>query len=292
MKFSVSTWIYGDQDVEITFKKLKEFGYDAIELKGEPNDYSLEKLKRLSSEYGIEIISLAGIYPWPTNERDLSSPDKEVRIKAIEYLKECCLFANEINALIIIVSPTPVGKVFPTTQFSSEDEWKSAVYKERSLAISSLKKVSEYAQDINITLSIEPLNRYETFLINNTDQAINFISEINSDNVRLHLDTFHMNIEEKNLAEAIKTGKEHLVNLHIADSNRQAVGNGHIDFKSIINSLIEINYLGPVTLEPLPPISNPYFATHNKSYRPVFDNYLKESIIQLKEIISKCNKTT
>lgn len=292
MKFSVSTWIYGDQDVEITFKKLKEFGCDAIELKGEPNDYSVESLKRLSTEYEIEIISLAGIYPWPTNERDLCSPDKKIRIKAIEYLKECCLFAHEINASIIIVSPTPVGKVFPTIQFSNEYEWKSAVCKERSLAISSLKEISEYAKDINITLAVEPLNRYETFLINNTDQAIKFISEINSDNVRLHLDTFHMNIEENNLAEAIITGKEHLVNLHIADSNRQAVGNGHIDFKGIMASLIQINYLGPVTLEPLPPISNPYFATRNKSYIPVFDAYLKKSIIKLKEIISEYNKIT
>jgi sugar phosphate isomerase/epimerase len=282
MKFSVSTWIYGSQDIKITFKKLKEFGFDAIEINGAPDDYSPKELIKLSSQYGIQIISIAGMYPWPTNNRDLSSPDFSIRKRAIEYLNDCCNFAHTIGASIIIVSPTPVGKVFPTTNFETEEEWKLASENERSFAIESLKEVSKLSEKLNITLAIEPLNRYETFLINKAEDAIKFVVDVGSESVKIHLDTFHMNIEEKSFSDAILKCGNLLVNFHIADSNRQAVGNGHIDFYDIINSLHTIKYNGPLTLEPLPPISNPYFVTRNASYWPTFDKYLKDSLLNLK----------
>lgn len=283
LKYSVSNWIYGEKELGSVLAKLKKFGYDGIELMGEPGRYSAREVKRLCADHGLEVPSIAGIYPWPTEERDLSNPDPQVRRRAVDYLCRCCDLAAQLGASLVIVVPSAVGKTVPVGNPKSEKEWEVAVKLEWNYAVDSLRTAAQYAETTGVLLAIEPINRYETFLINTAAEALRFISEVGSKAVKLHLDSFHMNIEESDPAEVIRRSKDLLVNFHVADSNRQAVGRGHIDFRRIIAALYEIDYRGFLALEPLPPVPDPYMAVRFSQYRDLLDTYLEESIKRLKQ---------
>lgn len=283
MKYSISNWIYGDEPLRITFQRLRRYSYDGIELEGEPQKYKVLEVQRLCQEFDLEVSSIAGMYPWPTKERDLSNPDPEAKARAVKYLQECVDFAVGVGAPLIIVVPSAVAKTSPVGQFDTEEAWVEAVEREWAYAVESVKQAALYAEEKEITLAIEPINRYETFLINNVDQAIRFISEVGSEAVKLHLDTFHMNIEEPDPSEAIRKAGNLLVNVHIADSNREAVGHGHTDFKSIMRALKDISYRRALTLEPLPPVPDPYIAARLKRYQPLRDVYAEECISRLRQ---------
>ena len=282
MKYSISNWIYGQEPLRTTFERLKRYGYDGIELKGEPQEYRPQEVKRLCREFDLEVLSIAGIYPWPTEERDLANPNPRVRERAVDYLKACIDFGSALGAPLIIVVPSAVAKTSPVGHFESEEEWVAAAEREWNYAVESVKATAAYAEQEGILLAVEPINRYESFLVNNVDQGLRFVSEVGSRAVKLHLDTFHMNIEERDPAEAIRKAGEPLVNVHIADSNRQAVGYSHTDFEAIVRALKEIDYQGALALEPLPPVPDPYVAARLKRYHHLRDLYAEECIARLR----------
>ncbi|GFN22582.1 sugar phosphate isomerase/epimerase family protein [Thermanaeromonas sp. C210] len=283
-KYSISNWIYGDEALETTFQRLKRYGYDGVELMGEPARYDTDEVEALCKQYGLKVLSIAGMYPWPTEERDLSNPREEVRRRAVQYLKDCCDFAVRLEAGVIIVVPSAVGKVLPVGEPRDEEEWLKAYDKEWKLAVESLGEAALYAEKQGVVLAIEPINRYETFLVNTCEQGLRMIQEIGSPAVKLHLDVFHMNIEERDVAQAIRAAKGVLVNLHVADSNRTAVGEGHIDFKAVLQALLDIGYEGMLSLEPLPPVPDPYMAARMKRFMHLWDDYARISIERLKDI--------
>jgi D-psicose/D-tagatose/L-ribulose 3-epimerase len=283
MKYSISNWIYGVEPLRTTFERLKRYGYDGIELEGEPQEYHRQEVNQLCRAFDLEVLSIAGIYPWPTDERDLANPDPRVRERAVNYLEECVDFASAVGAPLIIVVPSAVAKASPVGHFESEEEWVAAAEREWNYALESVRTAAVYAEQEGIALAVEPINRYETFLVNNVDQGLRFVSGVGSRAVKLHLDTFHMNIEEKDPAEAIRKAGELLVNVHIADSNRQAVGRGHTDFEAIMRALQEIDYQGALALEPLPPVPDPYIAARLRRYQHLRDLYAEESIVRLRQ---------
>jgi len=268
MKYSVSNWIYGNEPLELTLARLARFGYDGVELEGEPGKYNVDEVNNLLRKYNLKVFSIAGIYPWPTDERDLANPDPEVRRKAIEYLKKTIDFAADLASPLVIVVPSAVGKASPVGRSDTEEAWLANIERDWNYAVESVKEVSDYAEKARVYLAIEPINRYETYLVNTAEQAIKFVSEVDSEFVKIHLDCFHMNIEEKDIAESIRKTGPLLINLHVADSNRQAVGNGHIDFKAVMKALLDINYQGAIAMEPLPPVSNPFLMKRLQKFLP------------------------
>ena len=284
MKFAISNWIYGEEPVETTFARLQRYGYDGIELMGEPKVYDPEDIRRLCDAHGLQVLSLAGMYPWPTEERDLANPDSEVRERAVAYLRDCVDFADAVSCRLIIVVPSSVAKPSPVGDFETEEEWVAAAEEEWEYAVDSVKQAAAYAQERGVLLAVEPINRYETFLVNTCEQGLRFVGEVDSPAVGLHLDTFHMNIEEPDPAEAIRRAGDTLMNMHIADSSREAVGRGHIDFRAIMQALHDIGYERTLALEPLPPVPNPYIAARLKRYEPLRDVYAQESITRLRAL--------
>lgn len=284
MLYAVSNWIYGDESLETTCARLQRFGYDGIELKGEPQSYEPSEVTRLCNAYGLQVLSLAGIYPWPTQDRDLANPDPRVRRKAVAYLNSCVDFAAEVGSPVVIVVPSAVAKTAPVGTFDSEEAWMAAVGDEWKYAVESVREAALRAQARDIRLAVEPINRYETFLLNTCDQALRFIQEVDNEAVGLHLDTFHMNIEEADLGDAFRRGDKKLLNVHIADSNRQGVGHGHTDFRAMMRALVDIGYQGSLALEPLPPVPDPYFAVRVKRFASLRDAYAEESITRLKAL--------
>lgn len=284
MKYSISNWIYGDEPLEVTFQRLQKYGYDGVELKGEPKLYQTGEVRKLCKKYNLSVLSIAGIYPWPTLERDIASPDKGVRKKAVDYLQNCVDLAAGVGAPLVVVVPSAVGKTSPIDSFEDEEEWIQEKERVWNYAVLSVREAAKYAEAKGILLVIEPINRYETFLVNTAEEGLRFIAEVNSPAVKIHLDVFHMNIEEANPAEAIRRCGKLLMNLHISDSNRMAVGDGHVDFRAIMYALKEIRYQWALTLEPVPPVPNPYVATRLKRYEYLRDKHAEQCITRLKNL--------
>lgn len=281
MKYSISNWIYGEESLGTTFERLRRYGYDGIELKGEPEEYEAEEAKRLCQEFDLQAFSVLGWSIWPL-ERDLANPDPRLREKALDYAIQCVDLASVVEAPLVVVIPAPAGRTSPLGEVTTEEEWVAAAEKEWNHAVESVKVAAAYAEQKGILLAVEPINRYESFLVNNVDQGLRFISEVGSPAVRIHLDTFHMNIEEEDPAEAIRKAGGLLVNMHISDSNRQAIGYGHTDFEAIMKTLKDISYQGPLTLEPVPPHPDPLMAIEMERYLPLRDLYAEESIALLR----------
>jgi len=278
LKYSVSNWIYGDESLEKTAKRLAQFEYDGIEIKGEPRQYDVVKVNDLLKSYNLEVSSIAGIYPWPTEDRDLANHDEKVRKRAVEYVKECVDFAAKINAPLVIVVPSCVAKVKPLAPI--EKEW--------ALAVTSVKEAGKYAEDAGVLIAVEPINRYETYLVNTCEQALNFIQEVNLENVRIMLDCFHINIEEADPAAAVRRAGKNLIHVHVADSNRQSAGRGHTDFKSITRSLKEVGYQRYLAMEPLPPAADPYVSLKGLRSEEFYDQYAAECIEYLRFLEKTC----
>ncbi|MHA1145100.1 MAG: sugar phosphate isomerase/epimerase family protein [Candidatus Helarchaeota archaeon] len=273
MKYAISNWIYGSEPLSKSIERLIRYDYDGIEIKGTPEEYDLNQVKDLLSTTKLKVSSVCGMWPWDANNHmnshDLANPDPKVRDHALEYVERCLEFGNSLGAKCMVVVVGGCGK----TMQLHEKEWEYGV--------ENVKKAAKKARDTGVTIAIEPINRYELFLMNNVEQGLRFVQEVNAESVKLMLDTFHMNIEEADLPAAIRKASSSLVHLHVADSNRQSVGRGHIDFKGIMRSLKEIEFSGYLAMEPLPPTSaNVYDLSQLNPH--LLDQYAEECIAQLR----------
>ena len=239
MKYALNTWMCGGEPLQKTLARLQRLGYDGVELSVmEPNKIDPHQIKRLVSDYGLVVSSLEPDWSW-VEKRELCNKDRKVRQEAILYLKRCLELGKELGAISIQMVPSAVGKPWPLA--SPEDEWK--------WAIEAVAEGAEYAEQLGILIALEVVNRYEVYMVNTVDDAIRFIGDVGSASVRVHLDCFHLNIEEPDLPLAFLKAGNLLINTHIADSNRQAVGKGHVDFKSVVRVLKEIDYPYYLTVE-------------------------------------------
>jgi sugar phosphate isomerase/epimerase len=284
MRYAVNNWIYGDEPLRDTFTRLSRYGYDGIEFVGEPSRFPVSEVLELSEEFGITPTSVLGWCVWGIPGRDMASPDDAERKAAIRYGQQCIDFAAEIGVPIVIVIPAAAGRTAPTGRPKTESEWHSGYQAEWGHAVDSIRQAAAYAAERNILLALEPINRYETFLVVTLDQGLQFISDVGVDNLKLNLDTFHMNIEEPNLADAVRRAGDLLVSMHVSDSNRQAPGRGHMDYTTLLGALGEIDYQGTLVLEPVPPGSDPILLSQFPENLPLRDIYAEESINYLRQI--------
>lgn len=234
MKHSMHNWMR-PEPIETTLERLHRFGYDSIEISGEPDRYNWEEVRGLMDKYEIECW---GGVTLMFEGRDLIHPDKYVRVGTIAYIKDCIRMVKALRGQMFCIVPSVVGKVKPLA--SATEEWKWAV--------ESLKEVAAFAQDNGILTGIEPLNRFETYFIKRHDQALRLVEEVGYD-MRVVLDAFHINIEEEDWRQAIRNVGSRLLDFHVADNNRKPCGQGRYDWAEVVSILKEINYQGPMTAE-------------------------------------------
>jgi D-psicose/D-tagatose/L-ribulose 3-epimerase len=178
-----------------------------------------------------------------TEGRDLVHPDRYVRSGTIAYMKDCVKMAKALGGKMFCIVPSTVGKVKPIA--SPDEEWRWAV--------ESLKEVASFASDHGITPGVEPLNRFETYLINRHDQALRLADEVGN-GLQVVLDCFHINIEESDPMQAIRNVGSRLLDFHVADNNRKPAGQGKYDWTEVIETLKEVSYQGHLTAEFVLPI--------------------------------------
>jgi sugar phosphate isomerase/epimerase len=270
-RYSYDQLVYYGEDVEDSIDRLARFGYDAIELAGEPDAFDAAAVRRRAEQAGIAVGSICSIY---TAERDLSHPDGAIREQAAAYVRQVAEFAAAVGAPTMIIAPAAVGRLAPLA--AREDEWKWAV--------EGVRAGGEYAAGLGVNLTLECWNRYETYFLNRLEQAVELWNETGLSNGGVMGDTFHMNIEEDSIADAIRRTGPLLNHVHLADSNRSAPGQGHTDFGEILTALKEIDYQGYVTFELLPPSADPFGVMRAGGHHDFFDRFTEQAIVRVKEL--------
>ena len=239
MKFSMHNWMR-PEPLETTLERLHRLGYDGIEISGEPARYNADDVRRMLDKYELECWGAVTIM---TEGRDLVHPDKYVRVGTIQYMKDCIKMIRALQGKIFCIVPSTVGKVKPLASPAEEWQW----------VVEGLREVAEFAAENGVTPGIEPLNRFETYLINRHDQAIHLADEVGF-GARVILDAFHINIEEVDPLGAIRTVGSRLLDFHVADNNRKPCGQGSYDWSKVLGVLKEIGYQGHLTAEFVLPI--------------------------------------
>jgi sugar phosphate isomerase/epimerase len=235
-RYSYSVSGRSARELSAPIDRMARLGYDAVELGGELPVEEVGGIRRLLDGAGMVVSSIC---PSFTAERDLSHPDREVRENAVRYVRGLADLANAVGAPAVIIAPTAFLRNQPIA--SEEEEWKWAV--------DSIRASGEYASSLGVNLTLECWNRYGTYLLNRLEQAMRLWRETGLSNGGVMADTYHMNIEERSLPQAIRETGELLNHVHLSDSNRAAPGQGHLDFASVLQALIDIDYRGYLTFE-------------------------------------------
>jgi len=224
-------------------KKAADMGFDGVEIPiFDPADVDIEATKAAMKETGMGATGCSIL----SDDRDMISEDPAIRENAKKYIKDSIEICAALDAPIFC-GPlySAVGKLVGRAR--NDEEW--------DLAVSGMKEVGKFAGDNGVTLAMEPLNRFETYFINIAKDAVKLAKDVDHPNVKVHLDTFHMNIEEKDLYEAIKTTGEAglLAHVHCCENDRGAPGSGHVNWDGVFKALKEVNYDGWLTIESFVP---------------------------------------
>mgnify|MGYP001765691246 FL=1 len=227
------------------FPRMKRAGMDFVELLvPEPGELDLAETRAAASDAGLGIVLAARV----NLTRDLAGADDAAYRAGIDYLKSTVTIAGGLGATIVGGPLYGAPLVFAGRPPAPVAEDKRLRTVDRVIA--GLKEAGAFAADHGVTLAIEPLNRFETDFCATTVQGIDLTDRVGMPSVGLMLDTFHMNMEDPDLAEAILQAGPRLVHFQANENNRGFVGSGHVDWPSIARALKRIGYAGPVTLEP------------------------------------------
>lgn len=223
-------------------KKAKDIGFDILEFQAQPllemSREHMSDIKKAADDEGIELTYSLGL----DVRYDVSSEDDQIRRGGIEYLKKIVECVGYMD-----------GKIISGVSYAG---WGSPDYivddkrpiVERSLG--SMRQIVKTAEDYGVIYCVEAVNRFEGCVINTAQEALDYISQIDSPNIAVLLDTYHMNIEENSIGDAIRLVGDKLGSFHTGDNNRRCPGRGHIDFDEVFQALADIGYQGRIVSEP------------------------------------------
>lgn len=236
MKISMCTAVYGKTNLEKIIFRSAELGFDAVELTTAfhiPIGTSLERRKEIKGWIRSAGINCSGLHYIFDGSVRLSSTDEQNMRKCTEYLCKVINIASDLEAKTVIVGSGGKARYIDSNQNRNET----------IKCMADVIRISgEHALKKGVVLAIEAINRYETNFINTIKEAVEFTALVDHPNVMTMADTYHMNIEEVCPADEIRKYGYTLANLHLADSNRFAPGEGHFDFTSVAKALKEINF--------------------------------------------------
>jgi sugar phosphate isomerase/epimerase len=229
-------------DIAGAFRQAVGWGCQGVEIHLQrAEDLDPQAVMRLMADYGLGVPTL-GTGMAAADGLSLCDTHQEIRAKTIERVRGHIQFAAEIGSAVTVgILSGKLGNCAGAERLGR-----------RAQALESLAELCGLARRAAVTVLLEPLNRYECDYINTLADAVNVIAEIAAPNLKLLADTFHMNIEEVDLASSLRTAGPFLGHVHLADTNRQAPGHGHLDVASILATLAQIDYQGYISFEVFP----------------------------------------
>ena len=258
----VNTWVWTspltDHELPALLDRIAGMGFDAVELPLEnPGDLTARTVAAALDRTGLQPYVVGAMAPG----RDLvAAEDAQVRATQ-DYLRHCLDLAAGIGATSVCgpfyAATGRVWRLSPEERAAAYAQWRE-----------NLAPVAEHATAVGVRLGIEPLNRYETSLVNTTEQALEALEPLLGEGLGLALDTYHLNIEEKDPLAAVRSAGEHLVHVQVCGTDRGAVGDDHGDWPGLLAVLDEIGYAGPLVLESFTG-DNDTIATAASIWRPL-----------------------
>jgi D-psicose/D-tagatose/L-ribulose 3-epimerase len=246
MQFGASTFIWASPFSNRTLDlmdRAKAMGFDLLEICVEnPDTIDVPAIRAKAKETKIGV-TICGAFG---GSRNLSAEDDTVRAAGLDYLKRCIDFAQALGSPFV---SGPMYCAVGDTQLLEVD----ARRRQWDRAVASLRAAAEYAGNRGIKLAVEPLNRFETDLVNTVDQGLRLVEDIGASNVGLLLDTFHMNIEERDIPAAIARAAARIVEFHASSNDRGTPGKDHLPWPQIAEALLAAGYQGPVVIEAFTP---------------------------------------
>lgn len=226
-----------DEDLIPFVKKAAEIGYQGVELPLlDPLCFEVTEMNKTVEENNLKVLSSTGL----NENTDISSTDSEIRRRGIEHLIKCIDITDQLGGKQLTgVNYSPWGVT------KSKEQGKENI----SYSIDSLKQIADYAEQFDITIGLEILNRYEGYMINTVKEGLDFIDRINKKNVGLHFDTFHAHIEEEDMYEAIILGGDKIVHVHFCENTRGVPLTGQVHWGKVSRALKQINYNRWISIE-------------------------------------------
>lgn len=268
LKMSWSNWGFGREKLKDSVERLKKYGVDYIELHGnhygKDLGYDAVETAHILDAYGIKVSGVCGMF---SRENDLSSNVPLYRQNALDYIKRELEFMGRTGGEYLLVVPGAVGR---------PEKYDDAEY-DRS--IETLGLAADLFEQYGVKGAVEPIRSAEVSFIHTFAEAKQYIADLDCVGIRyINGDIYHMQSEESHIGEAILGAGEYLCNLHLADSNRRALGMGSMDVDTVIRALYAIEYEGYVTPEPLGPGGAPYPAMHGKNPPEVLDVLVEQTV--------------
>ena len=246
ISFGVSTWLWASPfttETTALFPKIRSMGYDAVEIPVEdPEKIDAKKVKAALQQHGLRAVVCGAFGPG----RDLTHDDPAVHKNCFDYITQCLDLCNAWDAGFF-AGPmySAVGKARMVPPEQRKVEWERAV--------KNIGKVCALAQERGLSIALEPLNRFESDLINTAEDVVRLIQEVNHPAAKVLLDGFHMAIEERDLEQAIITAGDKLIHVQVSENYRGTPGTGQTPWHAFKKGLEKINYRGVVSIESFTP---------------------------------------
>lgn len=243
IKYGVSTWLWTSpfttQSIRELFPKISKMGFDVVEIAVEdPALIDVKKVKSALNDHGLKA-SICGAFG---SSRDLTNESKQVQQNGLSYIESCLDICKEMG-VDFFGGPmySAVGKARMVKPAERKAEW--------DLAVKNLQLVCEMAAARNLKIALEPLNRFESDMINTADDVLRMVNDINHPAACVMLDSFHMSIEERDVERAIVTAGDKLIHLQVSENYRGTPGSGQTPWHTYRKGLEAIDYKGIVTIE-------------------------------------------
>lgn len=246
LSFAVSTWLWTSpfsNETSALFPKIREMGFDAVEVPVEdPGLIDNTLLQKALTDHGLTGIVCGAFGP----SRDLTHEDPAVHQQCFDYIERCFDLCNELGAKFL-AGPmySAVGKARMVPPEQRKKEWQ--------LAVTNLRKVSEMAATRGLSIALEPLNRFESDLVNTAEDAVRLVNNIDHPAARVMLDSFHMTIEERDLEQAILTAGDKLIHIQVSENYRGTPGTGLTPWASFRSGIEKAGYQGAISIESFTP---------------------------------------
>jgi D-psicose/D-tagatose/L-ribulose 3-epimerase len=243
MQFGVNTWVWTSplttKELESLAPKVAGMGFDWIEIPLEGlDDLEPSRGRAIVRDHGLGVSTCAAMGP----DRDLVHPDPAIQQNGMAYIRGCIDITGKLGATNLV---GPIYSAVGRTWQATPDERARDI----DLLVKNLGALARYAGDHGVVICIEPLNRFETSLINLATQAIEVVDRVDHPSCKIMLDTFHMNVEEKSLGNAIRAAGPRLHHVHACENDRGAPGSGNVTWQDVKQGLADIGYDGPVVIE-------------------------------------------
>lgn len=246
IRFGVSTWLWTSPFTSETvdlFSKIKEMGYDVVEIPIEdPTLIDVKVVREALTKNDLTAVICGAFGP----TRDLTHDDEVYQQNSLEYIDSCFEICEGLDA-DFFAGPmySAVGKARLVSSEQKRVEW--------SRAVSNLYKVCEMAAERGLEIALEPLNRFESDLVNTAEDVMQLVHDINHPAAKVLLDAFHMNIEERDIEEAIRMVGDKLIHMQVSENYRGTPGTGLSNWDAYRRGLNAIDYKGVVSIESFTP---------------------------------------